>query len=408
MLCGCLGMAAQEKNAERCALLAARGDVEGLRPLYDSVWQTLPPHTEMYCRFAFARAVNDNEQTVRLIDSLETNYADKFDLRGLLALCDVRCEAMRQTGDYVALKKYCKERLDWCYRRGIKISRRENLKFYQQIAERFDASPCTKLEWTSKESIVPVSREWPTMIPVGLAGDSTSEIHVLPFLYAKHQTFTVISEDDALECGVTPIGEPLKIDTNHGKTMARPAMMAHLQLGNLLLHNILVFVVSDNQPAPYNRCVGSDVLSRFRQCIMGDDYLSVSAEGDFLRADHSLRNDSVHTSRRVADYIAKHDILGLLRNEASLQLTASEAELNAMDEAINSYFIALEDTPWPKWLETIVTQEIPDNRQAYRLYNTIDGLVYEYPENGRFKTVILNAENSKDCLVNLQNMMIYR
>ena len=392
---------------ERCSLLAARGDVQELRPLYGQWHASLPSDVALYCRFAFARGEGDNAAASAIVDTLESQYANRLDLRGLLALCDIKCDALRQMGQYAELQKYCKSRLDWCYRRGIKASRRENLKFYQQLAQLFLDAPAVEIEWTAKESIVPVSREWPVMVPVALAGDSAAEYSMLPFLYADRQTFTVISEDDARECRVMPVGEPLKINTDHGKATVRPAMVDRLQIGNLVLRHSLVFVASDDLPAPFNRSLGSDVLRRFRQRVMGDDYLRVSAEGDFLRADHAQRNDSAHSPRCVADYFAEHDILGLLRNETSLQLTASDVELRMMDEAIVHYFVDWTNDTTPAWLEAVMTNETPSDRQAYNLYYTIDGFVYELPENGRYKTVILNSENTKGCLVNLQNMMIY-
>lgn len=392
---------------ERCSLLAARGDVQELRPLYARLQPTLPADVALYCRFAFARAEGDNAAASAIVDTLESQYANRLDLRGLLALCDIKCEALRRMGQYADLQNYCKSRLEWCSRRGIKASRRENLKFYQQLAQRFQGAPATETLWTSTNAIVPVSREWPVMVPVSVAGDSVAEGSVLPFLYDERQSYTIISEDDARECGVTPIGEPLKLNTANGKTTVRPAMAARLQLGNLVLHNHLVFVATDDLPAPYNRSVGNDVLLRFRQCVMGDDYMSVRNEGEFRRIDRSQRSDSAHTPRCVADYFAEHDILGLLRNETSLQFTASEAELRMMDEAIVHYFVDCTEASLPVWLETVTAEEPPIGRQAYTLYNTIDGFVYEHPEDGCYKTVILNSENTKGCLVNLQNMMIY-
>lgn len=397
------------ETVERCSLLAARGDVQELRPLYAQWHASLPADVALYCRFAFARVEGENALTSAIVDTLESQYADHFDLRGLLALCDIKCEALRKMGAYADLSRYCKSRLDWCFRRGIKASRRENLKFYQQLAQRFSDAPATVVEWTEPQALVPISREWPTMVPVSVTGgDGAETAGALPFLFADHQLFTVISEADARECDITPVGEPLKITTEHGKTTARPAMARRLQMGNLVLHDVIVFVASDELQAPYNRSVGRDVLRRFRQRLEGDDYLKLSAEGPYLRENQSIRTDTLHTVRGVNDYIAERDILGLLRNETSLQLTASEAELKAMDEAIDQYFVGWTDAAsYPAWLEAIVTQETPSDRQAYRLYNTVDGYVYEFPEDGRFRTVILNSDNTKGCLVNLQNMMIY-
>ena len=86
IFCSSLCAVAQNDDiAERCGLLAARGDVAMLREVYDAWHDSLPKNTELYCRFAFARGRGDNRAISNYVDTLEAEYVDDLDLRGLLA-----------------------------------------------------------------------------------------------------------------------------------------------------------------------------------------------------------------------------------------------------------------------------------------------------------------------------------
>lgn len=100
-----LSLPAQKSKIEdEVALLAARGDLERLRPLYDSVRQSLSPHTALYCRFAMTRGAGHHREVIALIDSLERFHERKLDVRGLLALATERCEAHVALGEYAELE----------------------------------------------------------------------------------------------------------------------------------------------------------------------------------------------------------------------------------------------------------------------------------------------------------------
>lgn len=406
IISGCMIAVAQEKNAEYCAQLAARGDVEELRPLYDSLQADLPEHTRLYCRLAFARADNHPTEVVAVIDTLEQQYAGKLDLRGLLALCDVKCEAMRQISDFEGLKLYTKQRLDWCQQRGIKQSRRKNLRFFQQLAQRFVGTPKPDTYWQERNFPLPASRDWPVLVPVGIKDQPA-----VPFVWESTEIFTLISEADAEHCGITPIGEPLSLPGRKGTAMARPVLVDSLVMGGLVLRNVMVFVVGNDVAAPYNRVIGRDVMRHFRQIALNDDCILFSADGDYRRDDMTSRHLPDYRPLTVSDYISRGDLFGLLRNEASLYFTATPQEIQQMTAVLDVALRSPEAASLPEWQQQALAGEhdITTARysQCYFLVNTPNGLAYEAFDGAHYRPVLLTPENIQGATIDLPNMLIY-
>lgn len=481
----------EESIAARCALLAARGDVEELRPLYSDHVETLPEETALYCRLAFARAENDNLTTSVIIDSLENQYADRLGLRGLLALADVRSEALCLCGDYAKLKNYCRNRLDWCYRRGIKQSRQKSLRFYQQLATQLIAQPAPHVEWTTDETTLPISRDWPIMIPAAL-----NDNDAMPFLLEEEQQFTLISEKDAEDCNITPLGDPISLNLERGTVSARPAIADFLHIGNMTISHALVFIAGPDVPPPYNRSLGYDVLHRVPQMEITDQTATFRRQGTFLRKDTSSRQSPDYVPLTLDDYLHADDMFSLLRNEPSLFFTLTEEDRTKLDEVLEKSLTPPSKDALPRWLQKICIEQNAnqctplsdypkDNsnfskdaanssndslkqvkgntnqsessikqaanpivadasksvadasksdfeknlknaaptqkasvtkqketqrsvaRTPYILLNTKRGLAYERLAGQRYKTVILNSENTKGCIIDLQNMIIY-
>lgn len=418
MISGSFAAAAQEEYAEdsafveartcptdvleQCGLLAARGEVEELRPLYDRFVESMPEHTALYCRFAFARAEHDYKRVVEIVDTLETRYADNLDLRGLLALCDVRLEAHRALGEYAALRRYCRERLDWCYRRGIKQSRQKNMKFYQQLAQRFAESPAPTEIWGERKFTLPVSRDWPVMMPASINGRAD-----IPFYFDPTQPYTIISEADAKESGVTSVGEVMQLATARGVVNVRPAITGSMVIGQLRMENLMVFVADNDLPAPYNRTLGRDVIERMHNVRITDECITISVEGAAILADRSSRAKADYRPMRVDDYVESGDVFGLLRNETSLVFTATAEEQERMDGVLDRCCspIAAEDVP--SWLTPYIRPASSATMVPHTLMNTPKGLAYERLEDDCYKTIIINDKNIKGCAVDLQNMIIY-
>lgn len=469
IFCGCLSATAQNDDiAERCGHLAARGDVAMLREIYDAQRDSLPKNTELYCRFAFARGRGDNRAISAYVDTLEAEYVDDLDLRGLLALCDVKCEALRQLGDYDALGKYCRSRLDWCTKRSIKASRQVSLKYYMQLAERFAGVEPVTEEWGSDRFFVPISRDWPLLIPASI--DSTQE---LPFLVSTAQQMSFISKADAQECGVVVEGAPLTITFRKADVKATPVVVRDFRIGQLTLHNVMLYVVDDAVPSPYNRCIGNDLLRHFCQIEINDQQMMVHRvksdaaqlpgvpmcftvrggldlqqpvdsgyvrysldiserydmedEGnrvlstDYLKRAHSLVFDFSsmtyvaslprdYAPRPVADYLDKEDYFDLLRNEASLYFVATDAELADIDIALVGALTPPDPSTLPTALRAacITPQQAATlTAQPRQLLVTSKGLILEKAEGKYLKTVRLTPSNIGRHKIDLNNLKIY-
>lgn len=391
-----LSLPAQKSKIEdEVALLAARGDLERLRPLYDSVRQSLSPHTALYCRFAMARGAGHHREVIALIDSLERFHERKLDVRGLLALATERCEAHVALGEYTELKSYCDERLSWAQRRSVRQSRRGTLRFYQSLGKEWGSVPAPTEEWRSESFSVPLSRDWPLLIPARIGSSD-----FLPFLLDTGHHHTLISQSDAETWGVEALTETLFILTADGWVNARPAILPTLSIGELTLSNIPVFVVDETIDAPFSRSLGTDVLHRLQHLVFSDAALlisntapsfspinetlalSFSTDGglnlqtmgtsasslmpfelalpdslttaenllrrtEFLRSATQTHLDfstmqlkrqklrANYRPRTVSDYLAANDYFGLLNNEISLTYTASPEEVSRMTSVLN-------------------------------------------------------------------------
>lgn len=108
--------------AEKASLLAARGQVAELRPIYKRAGKTFPPDVRLYCELALAQADHRWERVESCIDSLTTTYSSSLDLKGLIALCLLKAETMHRLGHYESLQAYASERLAYFQSRRVKAS----------------------------------------------------------------------------------------------------------------------------------------------------------------------------------------------------------------------------------------------------------------------------------------------
>lgn len=262
-------LSAQSTNIpDSCVKLAARGDIAELHQIYDTLQTSLPDYAEMYCRFAFARGNGNNREIADVIDSLETKFAQHFDIHGLLALSEEKCEALRQLGDYPALQVYSKERLTKFKDSDMAAERFANLKNYNKIATLFASRPCVEEEWGATSFAIPISRDWPLLVPASIGDNGDS-----PFFVDTSCQYSVISRDDAKEWGLALPSETVIIDTPIGQVKATPVIVSEFVIGALTVHHAMLFVVGNDVEPPYNRCLGNDLLRRLQKIEINDQQL---------------------------------------------------------------------------------------------------------------------------------------
>lgn len=290
VLGGMCALAQEVSPADQCVSLAARGDVAALQQVYDSLQTTLPDYAKVYCRFAFARAKGDNHEIATLADSLETQFAQSFDSRGLLALSEEKCDALRQLGQYATLYDYSEERLNKFRGEAMESELLTTLKTYNKIGKLLKDRSATEEEWEGTSFAVPISRDWPLLIPASI--DDSEDA---PFFIDTSSQYSVISRQDAEEWGLIMPGETVMLDTPNGLVKASPIIVKSLSIGLLTLHNVLIFIVGDDVAAPYNRCIGNDILRRMQKIEINDQQMIV------MRQSHNVTT-STQPSRQTKNY----------------------------------------------------------------------------------------------------------
>lgn len=106
--------------SERASLLAARGQVAELRPLYRRAGQSFPPSVRLYCEMALARADHRWAAVNSCIDSLTTAYQSSLELKGHIALSLLKLETLRRMGRYEELSTCASEQLAYFQGRRVK------------------------------------------------------------------------------------------------------------------------------------------------------------------------------------------------------------------------------------------------------------------------------------------------
>lgn len=461
--------------ADQCVGLAARGEVAQLQQVYDSLQNQLPDYVQYYCRLAFARAKGDNREIVDAIDTLENQYAQHFDDNGLFALCEEKCEALRQLGEYPTLQTYCQNRITKFAESESESSRFDNLKTYQRISNIFTTRQPIKTEWQSNSFAVSISRDWPLLVPVKVGKHEEA-----PFFFDTSSQYTFISKDDAREWGITVLGDPVMLDTPTGFIKARPVIIGQFTIGELTLRDVMVFVVSDEVAPPYNRTLGNDVMRHMQKIEINDQQLIVirqshalassskpikkngsmpicfnsfggidvqMPEGDgyqrfildssmpedadendlrfkgveFLKGSASVIIDFTRMTltplepreykpRKVADYLETEDYFELLRNETALEFSATDEEMELVDEALDRALTP----PDPAKLSPAIQAAIvsPEraatfSKEPHQLLVTSKGLIYERIEGKRRKTMLLTDKVAASHKIDIQNLKIY-
>lgn len=140
LLIGCLCLTVRalpaDSLSDRAALLAARGDIAALRPLFRASGAQFPPYVRLYCEMALARADAHYERMLSCIDSLTANYEKELGLKGRLALTQLKADGLCRMGRYADLAEYCSSEEAYYMRRRVKRYLLEPIREYRRKGER--------------------------------------------------------------------------------------------------------------------------------------------------------------------------------------------------------------------------------------------------------------------------------
>lgn len=381
----CLALTAWPQSADslanRAALLAARGDIAALRPLYRESGTRFPPYVRLYCEMALARADAHYARMLTCIDSLTTDYEKELGLKGRLALTQLKAEGLCNLGRYAELARYCREEEAYYKRRRVKrylidpireyrrkgerlggtstrsrllaladrdrafalaaayATARDSLdtfgrlrcdltlasafhrpdrllactdslltlyadsldateltfclnarartliergqwgaladfaraarqlsqphaapmRLYEHIGEALREKPVTRVERPADTCALRITYEWPLLVKAAVNDDAPRY-----FTLETGQRYTYLPESDARRAGLELLPDTIHLNSSAGRIAACPAFARRLQLGDVTIHNLLLYVVVDSSEVrlPFTRVLGSNELLR--------------------------------------------------------------------------------------------------------------------------------------------------
>lgn len=120
----------QGVSADSLAALAARGDVQTLRPLFRARRATLPPQVRLYCEVALAHADGRDERMTECVDSLVGQYGRSLSPASRVALVGLKADALLRGRRYTEARSYLQEQLRIMTRRKFSTARTAPLRRY--------------------------------------------------------------------------------------------------------------------------------------------------------------------------------------------------------------------------------------------------------------------------------------
>lgn len=123
-----------------CTLLAARGEVAQLRPLYRQFKKEFPKPVRIFCDLAIAHAEGDHSRTNQCVDSLLNFYPRLVNSSGRLTLAKLKAENLFHDGLYKELQAYANEQITYLRRHNFKATHIEVFRTYLRKAKRYGSS----------------------------------------------------------------------------------------------------------------------------------------------------------------------------------------------------------------------------------------------------------------------------
>lgn len=247
------GRLAGDSPRARLLGLADRGLVFNLRQDFGKTAGQLDGYARLTCGLVLGRAFRREAQAVACADSLLRLYADSLDAEQTTLCLKTQAEALIRKGAWHELGDFV--------RRGVGMQRPHGapLAYYGRLAAALADCPPFRLERPERDCSVGVTYEWPLTVGLRLNGGP-----LLPYLLDTGQGRTLVPEAQARMSGMTLLDDTLSIASPAGMLDVCPALAGRIEVGDMVLHNLLVYVVLDSNKVgePYSRVLGTDDLMR--------------------------------------------------------------------------------------------------------------------------------------------------
>lgn len=248
------GRLAGDSPRARLLGLADRGLVFRLRQDFSKVAGQLDGYARLTCGLVLGRAFRREAEAAACADSLLCLYADSLDAEQTTLCLKTQAEFLIRKGAWRGLG-------DLVRRAGaVRRPHGAPLAYYGRLAEALAGCPPFRLERPERDCSAGITYEWPLTVGLRLNGGPSR-----PYLLDTGQGRTLVPEDEARANGMTLLDDTLSIASPAGMLDVCPALAERIGVGDMVLHNLLVYVVLDGNEVeePYSRVFGTDDLMRF-------------------------------------------------------------------------------------------------------------------------------------------------
>lgn len=250
--------------------LAARGRIFELLPAYQKQGANLDEYAKLTVRLALSKAFGRRTSAGTYAERLLTQFADSLLPTERTACFTTRAEALLFCGDWQGLKKFT----DAHAAQNAPNAAMRN--FYQALATAFAGEAASGTVRSTAAPSVRISRDWPLLLPAALEGKAD-----INFLLDTEQRHTVITESDARAAGIQPLNVSRQIPLAGSVVTVRPALVRKLQLGELTLQNLIVYVIENGQVPDnaFSHVLGTDELARIGSIDLREEKLVFPTPG---------------------------------------------------------------------------------------------------------------------------------
>lgn len=242
-------------NDERTQVLRL-ADLDKATDLYAQFGKRLTDfdaYTALRARLTLASAYNRPNVAAGVADTLMRQFADSLTDEDYSLCVRTAAQALMVSGEWQKLGGLTAA----ATRSGRTVT--APLAGYSRMATTLADYTPTTVERPAGDVVLPVTYVWPPLVS-GQAGEGEACL----FNLNTSQPHTLITAADAQASGVRPVADTLEIVSDLGLIKVSPALVERLVFGDIVMRNVLVYVVTDSldTPAELVRTLGFTELAR--------------------------------------------------------------------------------------------------------------------------------------------------